>query len=486
MVPLKSELPPDTSVNPSESERRPLNPISTDESRADSSFAESNQHEGYAAIPSHLTELHDSCTQDCTSEEKEVIGRLLIEYEAVFSKHDNDLGPTNLYEHAIDTGDAKPVKLPPKRVPLAFAGEDKTALERLHEQGTIRPSCSPWVAPLVLVRKKDGSVRPCLDFRQLNLLTKKDAWPIPRTQDCLDALEGSTLFSTLDITCAYNQIPVREEDIPQTAFVIRYGLYKFTTMPFGLSNAAATFQRLMEIALSDLQWSACLIYLDDVIIYSQTFEEHVKRIKLVLGCIAQAGLKLEPKKCHLFKKEVTFLGHKLLSRSVLPNPDNVQKLLDWPVPRNVTEVRGFLGLGSYYGRFVHNFSQVAQPMIDLTKKDQAFPWSTACQEAFDEIKKILSSADVMAYPASEGLFILDTDASEKASRAVLSQVQDNCERVIAFGRNYCVTDRELLAAKHFVDHYRQYLIGRKFLMRTDHQALRWLFSLKEPKARIAW
>ena len=175
-------------------------------------------------------------------------------------------------------------------------------------------------------------------------------------------------------------------------------------------NAAATFQRLMEIALSGLQWSACLIYLDDVIIYSQTFEEHVKRIKLVLGCIAQAGLKLKPKKCHLFKKEVTFLGHKLLSRGVLPNPDNVQKLLDWPVPRNVTEVRGFLGLGNYYRRFVQNFSQVAQPMIYLTKKDQAFLWSTACQEAFDEIKKILSSADVMAYPASKGVFILDTDA----------------------------------------------------------------------------
>ena len=332
-----------------------------------------------------------------------------------------------------------------------------------------------------------------MDYRRINLLTRKDAWPIPRTQDCLDALEGSILFSTLDITSAYNQIPVREEDIPKTAFVTRYGLYEFTTMPFGLTGAPKTFQRLMEIVLSELQWSACLIYLDDVIIFSQTFDEHLERVRLVLDRIAAAGLKLKPRQCHLFAKEVTFLGNVLSSQGVLPNSDNAQKLLDWPEPRTVTEVRGFLGLGNYYRRFVRNFSQIAQPMTDLTKKGNSFRWSPACQKAFEDLKRILCSAEVMAYPASEGLFILDTDASDKAVGAVLSQVQDDRERVIAFGshalnkaeRNYCVTDRELLAVKHFVEHYRQYLLGRKFLIRTDHQALRWLFSLKEPKARIA-
>ena len=331
----------------------------------------------------------------------------------------------------IDTGDAAPVKLPPRRVPLAFAGEDNAALEKLQEQGTIRPSCSPWAAPLVLVRKKCSSVRTCVDYRRLNLLTRKDAWPIPRTQDCLDALEGSILFSTLDITSAYNQITVREEDIPKTAFVTRYGLHEFTTMPFGLTSA--TFQCLMEIALSGLQWWACLIYLDDVIIFSQTFDKHIERIRLVLDRIAEAGLRLKPRKCHLFTKKVTFLGHKLSSHGVFSNPDNVQKLLDWPVPRTVTEVRGFLGLGNYYRRFVRNFSQTAQPLINLAKKGNDFHWSPACQEAFDELKRTLCSPEVMAYLSSEGCFILDTDASDHSVGVVLSQVQGNYERVIAYG-----------------------------------------------------
>ena len=495
VAPMESEFSTDNSVNIGERENGPSNGIQTDELESDSSVSERDiqERESDIAVPPHLTELYQTCTRDCTSEERQAIGHLLNEFENVFSKHDNDLGQTNLLEHVIDTGDAAPVKLPPRRVPLAFAGEDKAALEKLQEQGTIRPSCSPWAAPLVLVRKKCGSVRTCVDYRRLNLLTRKDAWPIPRIQDCLDALEGSILFSTLDITSAYNQIPVREEDIPKTAFVTRNGLYEFTTMPFGLTGASATFQRLMEIALSGLQWSACLIYLDDVIIFSQTFDKHLERIRLVLDRIAEAGLKLKPRKCHLFAKEVTFLGHKLSSHGVLPNPDNVQKLLDWPVPRTVTEVRGFLGLGNYYRRFVRNFSQTAQPLINLTKKGIDFHWSLACQEAFDQLKRTLCSPEVMAYPSSEGLFILDTDASDHSVGAVLSQVQGNYERVIAYGshalnkaeRNYCVTDRELLAVKHFVEYYRQYLLGRKFLIRTDHQALRWLFSLREPKARIA-
>ena len=201
-----------------------------------------------------------------------------------------------------------PCQTSTRRVPLAFASEDKAALEKLQEQGTIHPSCFPWAVPLVLARKKCGSVRTCVDYRRLNLLRRKDAWSIPCTQDCLDALKGSILFSTLDITSAYNQIPVREEDIPKTAFVTRYGLYEFTTMPFGLTGASATFQRLMEIGLSGLQWSACLIYLDDAIIFSQTFDKHLERIWLVLDRIAEAGLKLKPRKCHLFAKETSRLA----------------------------------------------------------------------------------------------------------------------------------------------------------------------------------
>ena len=444
-------------------------------------------------IPVHLEELYDRSSQGRSSEEKAAIANLLLRFRDILSEHDNDLGLTTLVEHVIDTGDAKPVKLPPRRTPLAFAGEDRAALEKLQSQGTTRPSNSPRAALLVFVRKRDGSVRPCVDFRQLNDRTKKDAFPIPRTQDCLDALEGSVFFSTLDITSAYNQIPIRDEDIPKTAFVTKYGLYEFITMPFGLCNAPATFQRLMEIALGGLQWSTCLIYLDDVIVFSKTFREHLSRLEQVLEIIHSAGLKLKPRKCHLFESEVTFLGHVLSQDGLRPNPDNIQKLMDWPVPGNVTEVRGFLGLRNYYRRFVRNYSQIAQPLIDLTRKGKSFTWSLDCQKAFDTIKNILSSAEVMAFPADEGEYILDTDASDKSLGAVLSQVQGGVERVVPFGsrslnkaeRNYCVTDRELLAVKVFVEHFRQYLLGKRFRVRTDHQALRWLFSLKEPKARIA-
>ena len=441
-------------------------------------------------VPTHLQDLYERSINNKTEEERAIIGSLLVKFQDMFSKDDNDLGRTHLIEHEIDTGDTKPIKLPPRRMPMAFAGEDLAALQKLKDQGSIRPSSSPWAAPLVLVRKKDGSDRPCVDYRRLNFSTRKDAFPIPRTQDCLDALEGAKLFPTLDITSAYNQIPVREEDIAKTAFISKY---QFTTMPFGLCNAPATFQRLMEVALNGLQWITCLIYLDDVIIYGSSFDDHINRLEAVLVRISQAGLKLKPRKCHFFHEEVAFLGHLVSGAGVLPHPDNIQKLLDWPVPANVTEVRGILGLGNYYRRFVRDFSKMVHPLTELTKKEKAFIWTGPCQEAFEKLKQALVSPDIMAFPSVSGLFILDTDASDRTIGAVLSQLQDGSERVIAYGShalnkaecNYCVTDRELLAVMFFMIQYKHYLLGRHFLVRSDHQALRWLFNLKEPKSRIA-
>ena len=446
-----------------------------------------------AEVPSHLTEVFQQACEGHDDREKAEIGQLLRDHQEVFSRNELDLGVTNLLEHAIDTGRAPPIKQRPRRVPLAFAGEDQEAIRKLVDQGSVRPSTSPWASPLVLVRKRDGTVRPCVDYRAVNAVTVKDAFPLPRTEDCLDAVAGASIFSTLDITSAYNQIPVREEDIPKTAFVTRHGLFEYRTMAFGLTNAPATFQRAMEIALSGLQWTTCLIYLDDVIVFGRTFEEHKQRLADVLRHIHKAGLKLKPSKCQLFRPRVQFLGHIVSGEGIQPDPGNIAKVSNWPVPRHATDVRAFLGLGNYYRRFVRDFSKRVRPLVKLTKKDCPFKWTEECQSAFDEIKACLVGAEVLGYPMDSAPFVLDTDASEHSIGAVLSQVQDGRERVIAYGsrtlckaeRNYCVTDRELLAVKVFVEHYKHYLLGRRFTVRSDHQALKWLFSLREPKDRVA-
>ena len=219
----------------------------------------------------------------------------------------------------------------------------------------MRPSTSPWARSIVMVRKRDGSVRPCIGYRRLNTVTVPDAFLLPRTEDCLDAMSGSILFSTLDIPSAYNPIPVNKDDIPKTALITQLALYEYTTMPFVLCNAPSTFQRIIELTLQGLQWTSCLRYLDDVIIFGRCLVEHMSRLRAVLRRIRKANLKLKASKCHLLQKEGEFLGHVVAEAEILPNPINIQKLVDWPRPINTTQVRGIVGLGSYYRRFVNNF-----------------------------------------------------------------------------------------------------------------------------------
>ena len=444
-------------------------------------------------LPNHLEDLYKRASAGKQEHEKQIIKNLLAYHQVVFSVDDNDLGLTQLAEHRIDTGNATPVKQPPRRVPIALAHEEKAAIDQLKKKGVIQESNSPWASAIVLVKKKNGQVRPCVDYRILNKATLKDAYPLPRTQDCLDALSGAAYFTTLDMTSGYHQVPIRKEDIHKTAFVTRHGFYEFKTMPFGLTNAPATFQRLMELALLGLQWTDCLIYLDDVIIFGTTFEEHAMRVSNVLERIEKANLKLKVEKCDLFQEEVEFLGHMVSKEGVKPSPNNIAKVIQWKEPETVTEVRQFLGLCSYYRRFVKGFSSIARPLTELTKKDVELVWNTSCQEAFDKLKGHLTGAEVMSYPTESGEYILDTDASDFGIGAVLSQVQEGRERVVSYAsraiskseKNYCVTDKELLAVKYFIEYFRYYLLGRRFTLRTDHQAIRWLFTMKEPKGRLA-
>ncbi len=235
---------------------------------------------GEQPMPEHVKDMYEEAIRSQPSEMHGPIRNLILEYADIFSKDDTDLGLIHGIEHEIHTGDARPVKQPPRRTPLAFQSEEREAIEKLVAQGTVRPSMSPWASPIVFVRKRDGKLRTCFDYRRLNSLTTKDAFPLPRISSCLDALSGAKVISTLDITSAYNQIPVKETDIPKTAFVTKSGLFECTTMSFGLTNAPATFQRAMEMVLSGLNWITCLVYLDDVIIHAKSAVEHVSRVSV--------------------------------------------------------------------------------------------------------------------------------------------------------------------------------------------------------------
>ena len=333
-----------------------------------------------------------------------------------------------------------------------------------------------------------------MDYRKVNELVKPDGFPLPRVQDCLDTVAGSKWFSTFDLTSGYYQVPLKEEDIPKSAFVCKYGHYEMTRMPFGLNSAASTFQRTMELALQGLQWITCLIYIDDVVVFGRNFDEHLARVEEVLQRMKTAGLKLKPEKSNMFQTSVVFLGHVVSAYGVKPNLANIAKVVDWPQPKTPKQVRQFVAFGSYYRRFVKDYASIVRPMVELTKAGKRFLWDEVCEKSFQTVKKALISADIMGYPVNDGgEFVLDVDASDLGIGAVLHQVQGDRERVIAYAsralnraeRNYCITEKELLAVRFFIEHFRQYLLGRKFLVRTDHQALVWLFKLKEPRGKIA-
>ena len=286
---------------------------------------------------------------------------------------------------------------------------------------------------------------------------------------------------------------MQPEDRPKTAFASHKGLFEFTVMPFGLSNSPATFERLMEIVLCGLQWEKCLVYLDDVIVFGKTFQETLTNLRSVFERFKKAKLKLKPKKCILFKDEVSFLGHVVSANGIQCDPQKIAAIKEWPVPENISDVRSFLGLASYYRKFIYNFSQIAYPLTRLTQKNRHFEWSEESENAFNTLKRLLTESPVLSYPDIKETFILDTDASAYGVGAVLSQVQNGRKTVIAYGsktlsksqRKYCTTYRELLAVVLFIKNFKHYLYGRHFLLRTDHSSLLWLKNFKEPEGMLA-
>ena len=427
-------------------------------------------------------------------QQKEVFYQLLVSYADVIAESPTDLGQTDCLQHSIDTGDTPPIRQPVRRLPPQRRSEVQQLLQGMLQSGVIEPSRSPWASPIVLVKKKDGSTRFCVDYRKVNGVTRRDAYPLPRIDATLDTLSGSEWFSTLDLISGYWQVQIEESDRQKNAFCTTEGLFQFRVMPFGLCNAPATFQRLMDLVLSGLQWAQCLVYLDDIIILGRTFEEHIQNIRLVLQRLREAGLKIKPSKCTFFQQKVCYLGHVISREGIAPDSSKTDKVASWPTPLSTKEVQQFLGFSSYYRRFVQNYATIAKPLHRLTERPNKFVWTTECQTAFDELRSRLVSPPILAHPDFSRPFILDTDASDIGIGSVLSQLgEDGQEKVVAYGsrlltkaeRQYCTTRKELLAVVTFTKQYRPYLIGQQFTLRTDHNSLSWLQTFREPQGQLA-
>src|SRR5581483_1613593 len=321
-------------------------------------------------------------------------------------------------------------------------------------------------------------LRFCVNYKPLNDVTKKDNYPLPRIDKILDSLHEAQWFTTLDLALGYWQIKVCKEDQEKTAFITKFGTYEFKVMPFGLCNAPATFQRTMDYVLRDIRNEFVMVYLDDVIIYSKTFEEHMIHIKEVFNRIREANLRLKAEKCCFAEKELQFLGHVVGQEGVKPDPEKIEKVVNYPSPTNLRDLRGALGLFSYYRRFIENFSQVAEPLYELLKKDAPYIWTDRQQKSFDILKDKLTRAPIVRYPDFEKPFFLYTDASKSGLGAVLAQKDDKEEYVIAYASrtlspaegNYGITELECLAIIWAVKYFRHYLHGSKFTIITDHSA----------------
>ena len=414
-----------------------------------------------------------------SEKDQQLFEQLLSEYHDVFSLEEDDRGETSMVEFEIDTGAELPRKQAARRIPYAARQEVAEQLERMQRIGVIKPSKSPWSSQVVLVRKRDGTLRFCVDYRTLNSLTKPDVFPLPRISDLLDQLGKSKYYTTLDLASGYWQIRVHADSQEKTAFVTHQGLFEFQVMPFGVMNAPAVFQRLMQRVLSGLQFAS--VYLDDVIVYSETLEEHVNHLKAIFERLRKANLKLKPEKCKFVCDEVEYLGHIITSAGLKPNERNLIAVREFPVPTNLKHLRQFLGLTSHYRRFIHNYAKIAHPLYALTRKGAQYQWTAQCEVAFETLKDKLLTPPVLAYPDFTKDFVIETDASKQGLGAILSQRQeDNKLHPVAYASrsvsvaeaNYAITNLETLAVVWAITHFRYYVYGHNVTIITDHAAVK--------------
>ena len=431
-------------------------------------------------------------TESLTGEQKELVRRLVDKFPHSFSLDGEALPATSVVQYRIPTGDAIPVRNRAYRLPEYQKAPLKELITQLKKDGIIRPSNSNWSAPIIMIPKKQGGYRLVVDHRGLNKSIRRDNYPLPRIDDLLDELKSAKRFTTMDLRSGFHQVPIHPDDIHKTAFICVEGLFEYLRMSMGMANAPSCFQRLLETIFADMKGKGVLVYIDDLILYSETDEQHEILVEKVLRRLSEANLSLRPEKCAWFQQRVKYLGHLVTPEGIYPLYENIRKVLEFPVPQDVSQLRTFMGLASYYRKFIQYFSHIVEPLTDMTKKNKTWTWGSEEQKAFETIKNKLVNPPILRYPRYDSPFTLFTDASDKCIGAVLSQVQDGQEVVIAFGSrklmpaelNYSTSEKECLSIVHFLGEYRHYLLGRKFFIETDHAPLTFLNRQKEPKGKL--
>ncbi|GJX76749.1 putative reverse transcriptase domain-containing protein [Tanacetum coccineum] len=413
---------------------------------------------------------------------------IVRDFPEVFPEDLPGLPPTRQVEFQIDlVPGAAPVVREPYRLAPSEMKELSEQLKELSDKGFIRPSSSPWGAPVLFVKKKDGSFRMCIDYRELNKLTVKNRYPLPRIDDLFDQLQGSSVYSKINLRSGYHQLRVREEDILKTAFRTSYGYYEFQVMPFGLTNAPAVFMDLMNRVCKPYLDKFVIVFIDDILIYSKNKQEHEEHLKLILELLKKEELYAKFSKCEFWIPKVQFLGHVIDSEGIHVDPAKIESIKDWTSPKSPTEIRQFLGLAGYYRRFIEGFSKIAKPMTKLTQKKVKFVWGDKQEAAFQLLKQKLCIAPILALPEGSEDFIAYCDISKKSLGAVLMQREKvisyaSCQLKI-YEKNYTTHDLELGAVVFALKIWRHYLYGTKCMVFTDHKSLQHILNQKELNMR---
>ncbi|CAF0859482.1 unnamed protein product [Brachionus calyciflorus] len=419
--------------------------------------------------------------------------KLIDNYSEIFSKNDEDIGtvPENFGVHDIELSENKPIRQRPYPIPYAKEQVVKECVEKMLKMNIIEPTNSSWASPIVLVKKPDGSERFCVDYRKVNGVTLKDSFPMPNIENRLNKLHGSKFFTSLDCISGYWQIKLSERAKQISSFICSLGLFSFNVMPFGLCNAGATFQRIIEILLTEL--SNSLAYKDDILTFSKTFEDHLEHLEKLFIKLRDAKIKVKTSKCKIAQNQTMFLGYKISGKGVEIDEDRIKTMQNHPKPKTTKQIKQFLGLVGYYRQFIPNFSDIVDPLNKLTRKNTRFKWDENCENSFKKLIEFLTSPPILAYPDFSKTFILSTDASKVGLGAVLKQKdKDNKERVIFYAsrslnkaeRNYSTIERELLAIVFAVEKFKYYLYCTEFILQTDHNPLTFLNNLTLSSSRL--